>query len=252
VCNTIDVRGLKIANVTLSEALEAAKGYLDAEGKYTIFTPNAEIVQRCIEDKTKKLFELTNSADMLLPDGAGVVLASKILKEPLKQKVGGYDFSQHLLGYLNEIGGKLFLLGSKQETVELAAQKLKATYPNIEVFFNNGYFDHQNEENEAVIEKINAARPDLLFVCFGFPKQETWIAQNKERIDAKLMLGLGGTIDVIAGAKKYAPKIFIKLGLEWLYYLLQSPSRLGRYMSLPKFVFGTLFAKKHKKKSKKS
>ena len=251
--DTIDVRGLKIANVTLDEALETAKGYLDGEGKYTIFTPNAEMVQRCIEDKTKKLFELVNSADMLLPDGAGVVLASKILKNPLKQKVGGYDFSQHLLGYLDEIGGKLFLLGSKQETVELAAQNLKAKYPNIEVSFNNGYFNQQkqNEENEAVLEKINAARPDLLFVCFGFPKQETWISQNKERIDAKLMLGLGGTIDVIAGAKKYAPKIFIKLGLEWLYYLLQSPSRLGRYMSLPRFVLGTLFAKKHKKKNKK-
>jgi N-acetylglucosaminyldiphosphoundecaprenol N-acetyl-beta-D-mannosaminyltransferase len=214
---------------------------------YTIFTPNADIIQKCLDDKTGRLFEVLNSADMVIPDGAGVVLASKMLKSPLKQKVGGYALSRNLLAYLNETGGKLFLLGSKQETVELAAQNLEAQYGKIEICANNGYFKKEGGETEAVIEKINGFSPDVLFVCFGHPAQEDWIYANKEKISAKLMLGLGGTIDVIAGVKKYAPKIFIKLNLEWLYYLLKSPSRLGRYMTLPRFVFGTMFAPKNKK-----
>ncbi|MCL2813180.1 MAG: WecB/TagA/CpsF family glycosyltransferase [Oscillospiraceae bacterium] len=245
----IDVRGAKIANVSLEEAVNAVKEYISGK-KHAVFTPNADILQRCIDDKTGKLFELLNWADMLIPDGAGVVSASKILKEPLKQKVGGYELSLRVLDYLGETGKKLFLLGSRQETVELAAKNLGEKYPKIEISFHNGYFNRQNEENEAVLEKINAFSPDVIFVCFGFPAQEQWIHSNFERVNSKLMLGLGGTIDVLAGAKKYAPKIFIKLNLEWLYYLLKSPSRLGRYMTLPRFAMGTLFAKKNKKQEK--
>ena len=249
---TIDVRGAKIANVSFDEALEIAKGYMAGFGRHTVFTPNAEIIQTCIDDKTGKLFEIMNSADMVIPDGAGVVLASKILRRPLKQKVGGYELSRHLLGHLDETGGKLFLLGSRQETVELAAKNIKAQHGKITLCFHNGYFNkEEGEENEAVLEKINAFSPDALFVCFGHPAQEKWIYANKARIDAKLMIGLGGTIDIFGGAKKYAPKIFIKLHLEWLYYLLRSPSRIGRYMALPRFVLGTLFAKKGKNRGEK-
>jgi N-acetylglucosaminyldiphosphoundecaprenol N-acetyl-beta-D-mannosaminyltransferase len=247
----INVRGAQVADLTMDEAVEIAKGYIGGSGKHKIFTPNAEMIQTCIDDKTGKLFELLNSADMLIPDGAGVILASKILKDPLRQKVGGYELSLRLLDHLDESGGKLFLLGSMQETVELAAKNVREKYQKIQVCFFNGYF---NKENEAVIEKINAFSPDVIFVCLGAIglKQEKWICSNFERINTRLMIGLGGTIDIIAGTKKYAPKIFIKLNLEWLYYLLKSPSRFGRYMALPRFVLGTLFAKKNKKKTKKS
>lgn len=250
--DVIDVRGAKIADVTVEEAAETMKEYIESGKKHTVFTPNADILQRCIDDKTGKLFELLNSADMLLPDGAGVVSASKILKEPLRQKVGGYELSLRILDYLEETGKKLFLLGARQEAAELAAKNLGEKYKRIEISFHHGWFNRQNEENEAVIEKINAFSPDVIFVCFGFPAQEQWIQSNFEHVNAKLMLGLGGTIDVFAGVKKYAPEVFIRLNLEWLYYLLKSPSRLGRYMTLPRFALGTLFAKKHKKKTEKS
>jgi N-acetylglucosaminyldiphosphoundecaprenol N-acetyl-beta-D-mannosaminyltransferase len=250
----INIRGVNVANVTMDEAVEIAKGFInDSENNKAraIYTPNAEMVQACIDDKTGDLFKLINSADMVIPDGAGVVLASKILKSPLKQKVGGTSLScNNIIPYLNEIGGTLFLLGSTEENVEKAVSVLDEQYKNLKVFYNNGFFnkDKDNAKNEAVIEKINKCAPDVVFVCLGALglKQEKWIFENKDKLNAKLLMGLGGTIDVIAGVKKYAPKIFIKLNLEWFYYLMREPSRIKRYMALPKFVFGTLFAKKQK------
>jgi len=247
----INIRGVDFANVTMGEAVETAKSYIAGDKVHAIYTPNAEIMQMCIDDKTGGLFEIINSADMIIPDGAGVVLASKILKTPLKEKVGGTDLScNNIIPYLNEIGGTLFLLGSKEENVEKAVVNLKEQYKNLKVFYNNGYFNKANEENDAVIEKINECAPDVVFVCLGAVelKQEKWIYKNKNLINAKLMLGLGGTIDIIAGVKKYAPKIFIKLHLEWLYYFIKYPERRKRFKLLPKFVFGTMFAKKRNKK----
>ena len=246
----INIRGVNFANVTMDETVEIAKSLIaDKSKSHAIYTPNAEIMQKCIDDKTGDLFKLINSADMVIPDGSGVILASKILKTPLKQKVGGTELSvNNIIPYLDEIGGTLFLLGSKEENAVKAVSNLNAEYKNLKVFYNNGYFDFfgakNPEENIKVIEKINNAKPDVVFVCFGMPNQEKWIYLNKDKINAKIMLGLGGTIDVIAGVKKYAPKIFIKLNLEWLYYFIKYPERRKRFMVLPRFAVGTFFAKK--------
>ena len=245
----INIRGANFANVTMDEAVEIAKSFIAENKVHAIYTPNAEIMQKCIEDKTGGLFEVINSADMIIPDGAGVVLAAKILKTPLKQKVAGIELAYNLIKYLDETGGTLFLLGSKEETVEKAAVNLNEKYKNLKVFYHHGYFDRNNpEENQKVLEKINASEPDVVFVCFGAPTAEKWIYENRAEFNRGLFIGVGGTIDVIAGVKKYAPKIFIKLNLEWFYYLIRHPSRIKRMMKLPKFVFGTMFAKKKKRK----
>ena len=251
----INIRGVNVANVTMDEAFEIAKGFIAGNKCHVIYTPNAEMVQACIDDKKKNktgdLFEIINSADMIIPDGAGVVLASKILKSPLKQKVGGYDLARNnIIPYLDETGGTLFLLGSKEENVEKAASILREKYKNLKIFYHHGWFDlfgtKNPEDNIKVLEKINECKPDVIVVCLGALglKQEKWIFENKNKLNAKLMLGVGGTIDIIAGVKKYAPKIFIKLKLEWFYYLITQPTRIGRMMKLPKFIFGTFFAKK--------
>jgi len=257
--NIINIRGVNFANVTMGEAVETAKKFID-ENKYenkgvfrarVIHTPNAEMVQSCIDDKTGDLYNIINSADLIIPDGAGVVLASKILKTPLKEKVAGIELAYNLLPYLDNMGGTLFLLGSKEEIVTKAVSNLNAKYKNLKVFYNNGFFDLSGvknpEENIKVTEKINNASPDVVFVCLGSPKQEKWMHKNKEKLNAKLLIGLGGTIDDIAGVVKRAPKTMIKLNLEWLYRLIKKPSRIGRYMALPKFAFGTLFMKNPKK-----
>ena len=246
----INIRGVDFANVTPDEAAEIAKNFIAGNKPRAIYTPNAEIVQACIDEKTGGFYDIINSADMVIPDGSGVVLASKILKTPLKQKVGGFDLTRNrIIPYLNEIGGTLFLLGATEENVIKAAENLSAEYKNLKIFYNDGYFNKENEENDAVIKKINGCSPDVIIVCLGALglKQEKWIFDNKNKLDARLLLGLGGTIDIIAGAKKYAPKIFIKLHLEWLYYYIRHPSRLKRFKELPKFIFGTMFTKKNKK-----
>lgn len=235
----INVRGVKVDNVTMNEASERA--FKAFEGKYStpfvIFTPNAEIIQDCIENPP--LFDIINSASMIIPDGAGVVLASKILKTPLKEKVAGSDLSFILMEKLNQMGGRLFLLGSKQEIVENAAANLTEKYKNLIICgYNNGFFDVNGVESNVIIEKINASSPDALFVCFGAPKTEKWIHKNKDRLNAKLIIGLGGMIDNYAGAVKRAPRIMIKMNLEWLYRLIKQPWRLHRMMKIPKFLFG--------------
>lgn len=237
----INIRGVEFDNVTMKEASERA--FTAFAGEYSvpfvIFTPNSEIVQACVE--TTPLFEIINSASMIIPDGAGVVLASKILKTPLKEKVAGADLSFILLDKLNQIGGKLFLLGATQESVGKASVNLKEKYKNLNVCgYNNGYFDLNGTESDQVIEKINASSPDALFVCFGAPKAEKWIYANKDKLNAKLIIGLGGMIDNYAGIVRRAPRVMIKMNLEWLYRLIKQPSRIGRMMKIPKFLFGCM------------
>ena len=244
----INIRGVDFANVTMDEAVEIAKKFIAGNKNHAIYTPNAEIMQLCIDDKTGELFDIINSADMVIPDGAGVVLASKILKTPLKQKVGGYDFTyNHIIPYLDKTGGTLFLLGATEENVKKTVSVLNAQYKNLKVFYNNGWFEKSGEENDVVIEKINECAPDVILVGLSAPGQEKWIHSNKDRINAKIIIGGGGTIDVIAGAKKYAPKIFVKLSLEWFYYFMKYPARRKRFKLLPKFIFGTYFSRKNKK-----
>ena len=182
---------------------------------------------------------ILNEASLVLPDGAGVVLGAKILKTPLKEKVAGIDFAANLLGVLEETGGRLYLLGGKPGIAEQAAENMKKTHPKLCICGTaDGYFDTEKEQR--IIEDINEKKPDLLFVCLGFPKQELWIDTHKHELGAKVCMGIGGSLDVFAGTVKRAPVGFQKLGLEWLYRLIKQPSRLVRMLALPKFGFTVL------------
>ena len=242
----INVRGIDFDNVTMESALEASKYLICREGFDYVFTPNSEIVQMCIDDKP--FYEVVNSASLIIPDGIGVVYASKILGRPLKQKVGGFDLSKEILAYAAKEGKSVFLFGAapardgNPAVCEMAEKKLCETYKGLKVCGKrHGYF--KPEDVESIIEEINAAKPDILFVCLGAPKQEKWIYENREKLQVSLALGIGGSLDVYAGTVKRAPKFFIKMNLEWFYRLIKQPSRIGRMMKLPKFLFGTIFYK---------
>lgn len=241
--NKINIRGVNIDNVTLDEAEEIIKGYIESKSFHAVFTPNAEIVQLCVENEDVK--DIVNSADLIIPDGAGVVLASKILKTPLREKVPGVELGLRAIKLSHENGYGVYFLGSKPGVAELAAEKLKEKYENFNlVGCHDGYFNKSGEENDRVIEKINELSPDILFVCLGVPAQEKWICENRDKLNnVGLVMGLGGSLDSYAGTVKRAPDIFIKLNLEWFYRLIKEPKRIGRMMKLPKFVFGTLFYK---------
>lgn len=231
----VDVMGVRFDNVTMDEALSTARALLSEDAVSYVVTPNSEIVYEAMADKS--LRDLLNGADLVLPDGAGVVLGSKILKTPLKQKVAGVDFADSLLGVLAGTGGRVYLLGSKPGVAELAAQKMLEKHPGLQICgMSDGYF----KDERPVIEKVNAAGADVLFVCLGAPKQEKFMAAHKDDLHVRLMIGLGGSLDSFAGTVKRAPKWMIACNLEWFYRLLKEPWRFKRMLRLPKFLWAVV------------
>lgn len=231
----LQIMGVSFDNVTMEEALERAGMLMEQPGAAYVVTPNAEIVYEAMQDEA--LCRLLNGADLVLPDGAGVVLASKILKTPLKEKVAGVDFADRLLEVLAKSGGSVYLLGSKPGVAEKAAENMLRKHPGLSVVgMADGYF----EDEAAVVERINAANPDFLFVCLGAPKQEQFMVRHREELKVKLMAGLGGSLDSFAGTVKRAPGWMIRLNLEWLYRLVKEPRRFKRMLRLPKFLWAVI------------
>ena len=231
----IDVMGLKFDSMTMNEALSRAEALLRGEKAAYVVTPNAEIAYEALHDV--QLREMLNGADLMLPDGAGVVLASKLLRTPVKQKVAGVDFAAGLLGVLERNGQSLYLLGGKPGIGELAAQKMLEAHPQLRIAgIADGYF----QDEAPVIAKINASGADALFVCLGAPKQERFMVQHQQELHVHLMAGLGGSLDAFAGTVQRAPAWMIRLNLEWLYRLIREPKRFRRMLRLPKYLWAVM------------
>ncbi len=228
----IDVMGVRFDNVNMTEALERAKKILASDGADYVVTPNSEIVYEAMENPA--LRTLLNDASLVLPDGAGVVLGSKILGTPLKEKVAGVDFADNLLAHLAKTGGSIYLLGSKPGVAELAAEKMVQKHPGLTIAgLHDGYF----KDEAPILAAINDSHADVLFVCLGAPKQEQFMVNHQKELNVRLMAGLGGTLDSFAGTVKRAPKWMIRCSLEWLYRLIQEPKRFKRMLRLPKFLW---------------
>ena len=231
----IDVMGLKFDSMTMDEALSRAEALLRGDKAAYVVTPNAEIAYEALHDG--QLREMLNGADLMLPDGAGVVLASKLLRTPVKQKVAGVDFAAGLLGILERNGQSLYLLGGKPGIGELAAQKMLEAHPQLRIAgIADGYF----QDEAPVITKINASGADALFVCLGAPKQERFMVQHRQELHVHLMAGLGGSLDAFAGTVQRAPAWMIRLNLEWLYRLIREPKRFRRMLRLPKYLWAVM------------
>ena len=216
----------------MEEALAIGEGFLEGDRAAVVVTPNAEIGYDASRDPDYR--ELLNRADLMLPDGAGVVLAAKLRKTPLKEKVAGIDFARNMLSVFARRGTKLYLLGSKPGVAEQAAEKMKELAPGLTVCGTaDGYF----KDEGPVVERINESGAEALFVCLGAPKQERFMFDHQDELKTvRLMAGLGGSLDGFAGNVKRAPKWMIRLNLEWLYRLCKEPRRIGRMMRLPKYL----------------
>lgn len=222
-------------NVTMDEAVAQAVENLQSKRRCMVVTPNAEIAQSCVTDD--RLREIVRKAGLVLPDGIGVIYASRILKKPLKQRVPGVEFGENLVSALRDTGKTIFFLGGKPGVAEEAAHRLQVKYPGLKVAgTKDGYFQREEE----AVEAVQQAKPDVLFVCLGSPKQEYFMADHFDQLGATLMVGLGGSLDVYAGKVERAPTLFRKLGLEWFYRLLRQPSRLGRMMKLPQYLWQSI------------
>ena len=233
----VPVKGVGFDRVSLAEAAETAEALLDAPGGHYVVTPNPEIVMDCRADPAA--MEAVNGASLTIPDGIGVIYGAKLLKTPLKEKVGGCDFSLRLMARMAGAGKSVFILGGKPGVAALAAKKLTAQFPELRfVGTHDGYF----KDDAPVVAEINAAAPDLLLVCLGAPKQELWMHKNAPELSVRLMIGAGGSVDIYAGTAQRAPEAWCNAGLEWLYRLLKEPKRIRRQMALPKFMLTVLGA----------
>lgn len=233
----LNVLGVKIDNVTVDTAADRIFEMLKQPHTHAVFTPNSEMVYAAY--KNSEFCEILNSADMLTPDGIGIVYASKILGNPLSERAGGYDIACSIIDRISTSGERLYLFGGKPGIAEQAAEKLCEKYPFINIVgTHNGYF--APDENDEIVKDINESGADILFVCLGSPMQENWIFENREKLSCRVMMGIGGSLDVFAGAATRAPESWQRLGLEWLYRLIKEPKRFWRMLALPKFAFTVL------------
>jgi len=227
----INVLGVGFDNVTMAEAVDRGMELLRQEGAHYVVTPNPEIVEVCRENP--EAMEAVNGADLVLADGIGVIKGAAMLGTPLRERCPGIEFAAGLMEKMAGEGLSLFLLGAKPGVAEQAAEKLAEQYPGLKIAgTHDGYF----KEDGPVVETIRSSGADCVFVCLGAPKQEYWMRKNGRATGAKLLCGLGGSLDVFAGTVERAPKFFRDHGLEWFYRLCKEPKRIGRMMKLPLFL----------------
>ena len=226
-----ELLGVRFDAVTMDGAVTRALALTQTRSGAYVCTPNPEIVMLARNDPT--LLEAVNNASLVLPDGAGIVWAAKRLLRPVPERVAGYDFLLSLLGRLR---GGVLIYGGRPGVAERAAETIAARYPNAAVC---GAFDGYGDNEADVLAAIRRTRPALVMVCLGAPRQELWMAAHTD-LPVGLMAGLGGSVDILAGAAKRAPLWWRSHGLEWLYRLLREPRRLRRQLRLPAFVLAVL------------
>ena len=234
----VDILGVLVDKVNIPEAVDRIMKMLSENIPHAVFTPNSEIIMLAYKDEEFR--EILNSADMLTADGIGVVYASKILHNPIEERAAGYDIACGVIEQIAETGHGLYLLGGKPGVAETAKENLEKQYPFLRIVgTHDGYFD--DSKMPQIIDDINNSGADLLFVCLGAPAQEKWIQANMHKLKVRVSMGVGGSIDVLAGVAERAPEKWCNMGLEWLYRLIKQPSRFTRMLALPKFGLTVLF-----------
>ena len=236
------ILGVGFDNVTMAEAVDKAVALMQRRGAYAV-TPNPEIILMSRRDAA--FAKAVNSADLVLPDGIGDLYAAKILGTPLKERVCGSDIFPLLLKYLDERGGSVFLYGARPGVAEEAADKLRDAYPGLVIVGTQHGYDNDDTK---LLQQLEEVKPDLLMVCLGAPRQELWMHVHAGMKSVGLMIGLGGCLDLMAGRVKRAPVSWQKIGLEWLYRLIQEPRRIGRMIKLPQILFLALIARGKERK----
>lgn len=241
-----DILGVMVDSVSMDEAVAQLSSYLDTNDAHMVVTPNAEIIKMCAEDE--QFCKTVNKASFISPDGVGVLYAAKVLGTPIQEKIAGCDLGFNLLFECAKKGKGVFLFGAKPGVAEAAGQKLCEKVPELIISgTRDGYF--KPEDTDDIINQINESGAAVLWVCLGAPKQENWMAENKDKLKVGVMLGLGGSLDVYAGNVKRAPKWMIKMKLEWLYRLIKEPWRFSRMIKIPGVL---VLARREKKRRKKN
>jgi len=239
--NKVEILGVGVNSVTMQEAVECVENLIELRQPSIVATANAEMLLRATHDEELK--KILNSAELVVPDGAGTVWAAHHLGKEMPERVAGFDLVQELLKIAPSKSQKIFLFGAAPGVAEKAKSKAEELYSGINIVgVRDGFFSAEDEP--AILEQIKKTQPDILLAALGVPKQEKWLAKYKDILNVPVSIGVGGTFDVMAGVVKRAPLWMQKAKLEWLFRALLQPSRAGRLVALPKFVLKVHASKK--------
>ncbi len=235
------ILNIPVAAITMNQAVAAVEQFITDEKPHLIATANAEMVMMAQDDN--ELASILQRANLVVPDGAGVVWASGYLGHPVPERVAGYDLTQHILDQSAQKGWRIYFLGAAPGVAAKARDVALERYPGVNIIgVRDGFFSP--DEESSIIEEIKKARPQILLVALGVPKQEKWLDRHLHNLNIPIAMGVGGTFDVMAGIMERAPLWMQQSGLEWLYRLLKQPQRFMRMLALPKFIIQVVKSKK--------
>ncbi len=240
----LEILGVGIDRIDSQQALQQIGEFIENGEPHQIVTANAEIIYQA--SKNEKMRNVINAAQMVTADGSGVVWASRQLGQPLAQRVTGIDLVNSICQQSAKEKWKIYILGSAPGVAATAAVNIRNKFPGCNIIgTHHGYFNAKEEKQ--ILAELEQLKPDVLFVALGAPKQEYWIADHIQKLGIPVAMGIGGSMDVLSGNVKRAPKWMQKMSLEWLYRLLIQPTRFKRVLALPKFM---LAVKKQAKQQK--
>ncbi|WP_400162286.1 WecB/TagA/CpsF family glycosyltransferase [Brevibacillus sp. TJ4] len=238
------ILGVPFTTHNFDETVADLTGRVERGVRTHVVTANPEIVMIARENTS---FRTVLDQAYVVPDGIGIVYAAKWTNQPITERVTGVELLEALMAEADRHGWNVFLLGAAPDVVQLAAEKLGNRYPGARIVgYRDGYF--RPEDEKQIVQEIAERQTQLLFVAMGAPKQDEWIARYRDQLGATLMMGVGGSFDVVSGKVKRAPLIWQKLHLEWLHRLLTMPSRWKRQLAIPRFVW-TVLSEKWKSRS---
>lgn len=240
--DSVTLLGMRIDRIDMDGALALVERYIAAGTPHQIVTADASMIVTASEDP--EFMSIVEGADLVTPDGAGILWATRRLGISLNAKVSGVDLAARCCALSPEKGWRLFFFGSGPGVAEEAARRMSAACPGAQIVgFRDGFFKPEDEAQ--IVATIREAKPDILLVALGIPKQEKFIHRHKAALGVPVSIGVGGTLDVFAGAVKRAPVWMQKAGLEWLYRIGSNPrKRITKAKALPRFVRMTLRAPK--------
>ncbi len=245
----VRILGVPFSVMGMDETVSYCEDLIRTGSAHHVITANPEIVM--LARKDEGLRNIIERAQLVTCDGTGIVWASKYTDFSAKERVAGFDLTMRLLNLCADRNFSVYFVGAKPEIIKQAVENVVKLLPNLQVAgYHHGYFRVGDEQK--ICDDIRDKQPTVLFVAMGAPKQEFWIAEHLPRLNVSLALGIGGSLDVLAGAVKRAPVFWQKIRLEWLYRLLKQPSRWKRMLVLPQFVYYVLQDKKSGAKLGKS
>lgn len=226
----IDILGYKIFSSTRDKCLEKAFNY----DKVHIVSGNPEVLFTALNNK-ELLYNFKSERALIIPDGVGIQISGKILNTAVKEKIAGIELMKDIIKKCVEDGKGIYLLGASQENLNACVANLLTMYPNLNLLgYKNGFFDIDNPKD--VLDDIKNAKPEVLFVAMGCPRQEKFIVKYMDELPVRIFMGVGGSFDVIGEKVKRAPRWMINIGMEWAYRVVKEPRRIKRLGSIPKFL----------------